>query len=234
MEQTTLKYLRIFIPGLMFLLGTYPIYIFYYGEVYDVKTLHITYVTLLSVLVGSLYHYLNVRMIVTYLSHKCINENISDQLIKLHDKNLSREKKSFIKEDNKYMDVFYEIIDNNESLKKKSKNIYFNGVFWTSTADLLILSLFFGFLYLIFFSNIPFAKDLYELFFTISFLSIILHVLAVNKHIKLSNEQLNFISNIKRKEVKKLIDDILHNMPQTGNKKGQTNDKNNPEGVSKK
>lgn len=57
---------------------------------------------------------------------------------------MERLKEPFILEDdrisritwNRFKDVFYPIIDNDETLKVRSENIRFNGVLWSSAADL--------------------------------------------------------------------------------------------------
>lgn len=81
MEQKTLKYLRVFIPGLIILLGLYPIYDKLYSEIYKIEKFETTYVTFVAILFGGIYYQLNVRYLVTYISHRCITENILNKLI---------------------------------------------------------------------------------------------------------------------------------------------------------
>ena len=63
MEQKTLKYLRVFIPGFVLLLGLYPIYDHFYSEVLDVKGLHVIYISFISLLLGAVYYQLNIQKI---------------------------------------------------------------------------------------------------------------------------------------------------------------------------
>jgi hypothetical protein len=39
MEQTTLKYLRVLIPGLAFYLGAFPFVKYYFGDTYHIESL---------------------------------------------------------------------------------------------------------------------------------------------------------------------------------------------------
>lgn len=82
MEQKTLKYLRVFIPGLIILLGLYPIYDELYSEIYKIEKFETTYVTFVAILFGGIYYQLNIRYLVTYISHSIIKENILKKLIK--------------------------------------------------------------------------------------------------------------------------------------------------------
>lgn len=213
MEQTTLKYLRVFIPGIIFLLGFYPAYNHYFKDVYDAKSLDLTYVTYLSLIVGSIYYQLNVRYLIIYFSLKEIDRNISAKLIEIHG-NLTENQKKIVENDEVFpKNVLYRIIDNDESLKKRANNVYFNGIFWTSTADSVILSAFFAIIYRFLLPNVANAVILSEMFFTISIASFLLHILSVFKHIRLSNNQLDYIKTYKSAEVVQQINDFLHQMP---------------------
>lgn len=225
MEQTTLKYLRVLIPGIIFLLGIYPIYNHYFKDIYDAKSLDTTYVTYLSILLGSIYYQLNIRYFLIKWSGYLIDKNIFTKLVTIHGGNVPDNQKNFIKSDRKYMSIFYRILDNDESLKKKTNNVYFNGIFWTSTADSAILSFIFGLIYYYWLPDVGNAAILSKMFFVISIASLILHVLSVMTHIKLSNDQLNFIAIHKKLDVIKSIDDVLSQMPPVNNEIHSKEDK---------
>ncbi|WP_224998729.1 hypothetical protein [Cesiribacter sp. SM1] len=211
MEQKTLKYLRIFIPGVMILLGGYPIYYHYFAEAYDLSGLNVTYATYLSVLLGAIYYQLDIQRLITKPSHYFITNNILNKLIKAYDREVSKnEKKSLVFKDN-YMTVFYHIIDNDESLKRKGENVRFNGIFWTSTADSFLINMTFYFLYA-YFPQLIDVILLRKIFLFAAIISLALHIISVIKHIRLSNKQLNPIVHDKNLslKVKNKFDEILH------------------------
>lgn len=209
MEQGTLKYLRILVPGLIFLLGFYPIYNKYFSNLYQVTTIDFSYLTLLSLITGSIYYQLNIQHIITRPSHSFITKNIRNQLIEISGLQLSKAQKKRIKKEKKYMHVLYNLLDNDESLKRKTANVYFNGIFWTSTADSFLINISFYLLYKNKFTGIEKSAEYSRLFFILAILSIILHILSVIKHINLSNDQLEYIKTHKSQDVNTKINGIL-------------------------
>lgn len=211
MEQKTLKYLRVFIPGIIILLGLYPIYNEFYSELYKIDKFETTYVIFVAILFGGIYYQLNIRYLVTYISHKIITNNILNKLIKASGLSIDEDARKKLRKDDNYMTAFYDAIDTNESLKRKGENVRFNGIFWTSTADLFILSLIFYFIYAYCYNNIENIMMYKKVFLYIAGLSAILHVISVIKHIFLSNEQLKpIISDAKMsKTVKDKFNEYL-------------------------
>lgn len=96
------------------------------------------------------------------------------------------------------MRVFYNIIDNDESLKRKGMNVMFNGIFWTSTADSALINFAFYFTYKYCYPTIENVHTLMSFFLFTGIISIGLHIVSVIKHIYLSNEQLNPIVQDKK------------------------------------
>jgi hypothetical protein len=213
MEQTTLKYLRILIPGLIFYLGLFPIAECYLSSSYDIRSLDFAYVTVFSLLIGAMYDQFNFRYIVVRFSGYFIDKSIFDRLMGIYGSQICRPQKTYLKKDGKYMHVLYKLVDNDESLKKKANNIYFNGIFWTSSADLLLISPVFWYVYRWHFANINNSLLFSNLFLILAVLAIILHILSVLKHIRLSKNQLEFIEIYKKKEVIDDFDVILRQMP---------------------
>lgn len=211
MEQTTLKYLRVFVPGLTFYLGVFPIARFYFGDSYDIASLDFAYVTVFSLLAGAIYYQVNVQSFMIRPSRRLIGKNILDKLLGIYGKPVDSSQKDFLKE--KYMYVFYRTVDGDETLKKKANIVYFNGIFWTSSVDVLLLSLMFWVMYRWVFTQVEDAPLFSDLFLTLAALSAVLHVFSVRKHIALSNDQLGFIGIYKKAEVIKDFDDILQQMP---------------------
>ncbi len=203
MEQTTLKYLRILIPGLIILLGLYPIFEYKYSEFFDLKTLDTTYITFISLMFGGIYYQLNIQRLITYPSHSLIRKNILDKLIEASRLEIDEVKRKKLKEhsiagkdDAFYMITFYKVIDSDNSLKRKGENVRFNGVFWTSTADIFLINICFYFIYCIWFKEIPYFATYENLFLYFAYTGLVLHIISVIKHINLSNKQLNSIIKV--------------------------------------
>lgn len=211
MEQKTLKYLRVFIPGFILLLGLYPIYHHHYNDIYDIKSLHVMYVTFISILLGAVYYQLNIQRIITKPSHYFITKNILNKLILAYGKTVSDEQLKTLKYKDSYMTAFYGVIDNDESLKRKGENVRFNGVFWTSTADIALISICLYFVYKNCFCDIKNSELLVSFFLYTFIIAIILHIISVIKHINLSNKQLDPIAHDKTLSsiVETKFDDIL-------------------------
>lgn len=211
MEQKTLKYLRVFIPGFVLLLGLYPIYNHYFSEIYDITSLHVMYISFISLLLGAVYYQLNIQRIITKPSHYFITKNILDKLISAYDREISAEERKTLKYKDAYMTTFYKVIDNDESLKRKGENVKFNGIFWTSTADISLIFIILFFIYKYFFAEIKNIELLTTFLLYTAIISFILHLISVKKHINLSNKQLNPIVNDKELSsiVKTKFDDIL-------------------------
>jgi hypothetical protein len=212
MEQKTLKYLRVFIPGFVLLLGLYPIYDHFYSEVLDVKGLHVIYISFISLLLGAVYYQLNIQRLITYPSHYFITKNILDKLISAYGKVVTKEQRKTLLYKDAYMTTFYKVIDNDESLKRKGENIKFNGIFWTSTADVALIFIVLYFIYKYFFQDIKNVESIISFLLYTSIIAFLLHLISVKKHINLSNKQLNPIVNDKELSsiVKERFDDILN------------------------
>lgn len=195
MEQKTLKYLRIFIPGIIILIGLYPLltdYILNDVDFAKMNAFHFTIVTFISIIIGGIYYQLNVQRLITKPSHYFIQKNILNKLIDASETDMNEESIKALKHNNLYMTVFYKIVDGDASLKKKSENVMFNGIFWTSTADIALISIFFFLFYKYYYQLNNFDTDLItSVCLTIFCLSLLLHIISVFKHINLSNKQLN-------------------------------------------
>jgi hypothetical protein len=170
---------------------------------------------------GAIYDQFNFRYIVVKLSGYFIGESIFARLLSIYNKQITSSQKDYLKKDKRYMHVFYKLVDNDESLKKKTNNVYFNGIFWTSSADLLLISLVFWFVYGWPFTQIDHARLFSNLFLILAGLALVLHILSVRRHRRLSNEQLEFIAIYKDAEVINDFDKILLKMPPAHNEERQ-------------
>jgi hypothetical protein len=213
MEQTTLKYLRVLIPGLIILIGLLPIKNQLVGFGVNLDGLDYNYTLLFAITLGAIYYQLNIQRLITSHSHYLINKNIYDGLLKTYSKNIDDNIRKDILKKGSYMRVFYRIIDNDESLKQKANLVRFNGIFWTSSADIFIISLIYSCLYhfnvLTTTNNIALSKALVIIMWSALFL----HIISVRKHIKLGNEQLKVIDQLYKNDVEMKIDSIINQYP---------------------
>jgi len=134
MSNTTQKYLRFLIPGM---LGYFALY--FVCQTCDFCSIgwptNLDEVMKLTavLLIAFFYDFAQLRKLSNAPSMFRVNAGIMGRL-----------KEPFVKEDerisgipwSRFKDVFYPIIDNDETLKLRSENIRFNGVLWSSAADL--------------------------------------------------------------------------------------------------
>jgi hypothetical protein len=66
MDQLTLKYLRIIVPGFALLFGIYPIYNEYFIHSKSLTVTDYGYLTLIAITLGAIYHITNLQKINSY------------------------------------------------------------------------------------------------------------------------------------------------------------------------
>ncbi len=151
MTLETLKRLRLVVPGVMILLFlrplTLPVISFQdFGQAADL--IGWARDSALAVLLGAAYHFTRLRNKCLTKFQKEIDDNIRHQLLApcMADLAIAAAAEQ-LRRDRRLMNVFYFYIDDNESLKTRSKRVYFNGLFWSSAADLAAISVFGSFVY---------------------------------------------------------------------------------------
>lgn len=217
MTRNILKFIRLFVPGLFIIFEFLPLLKFA-GSNFKINEglLSYSFLTLFAIGIGAIYHISNVRHFITNASHKRIDLNIQDSLLKLYGKPLSQAQHNFLKEKKRLKNLFYYLIDNDKSLTAKSENVYFNGALWTSTADIFLVSTFSSIVYLlmgkfIFNSNEELMLDGIFLGF-IAIIAVLLHIMTIFKHINIGNDQLEFIETNNLNELETKIDEILQQL----------------------
>ncbi|MBA7664365.1 hypothetical protein ES703_72423 [subsurface metagenome] len=217
MELSTLKTYRKIVPGATFISFLIPAYLFFTDQVFEIdeaKFVFGGFGLVLAIIIGTCFSSLKIRSLRNKKTHTEIITNIKNKLIKNGlTRTVDAEEKKKVIEGRQLMNVFYYFIDNDESLKEKSKLVRDNGLFWTSTADVAILGCFFTWLYfllILFFGAEPllvFAG------LSIGFIGLlsgaILHPLSVRNHIVLGNEQLEFIFTNYKKELQDKINGLF-------------------------
>ena len=128
-----------------------------------------------------------------------VNENIRSKLVSIS--GLQDDPDVFMWK--KLRRVFYDLVDNDESLKVLASQAYSNGFLWTLFADIRTLALVFVFISLFFclfaLNEALFAASIFAL---IVLISLIASAISTRRHMEIGNEQ---IETIKLKHKPKLI-----------------------------
>lgn len=215
MERKTLKFLRLLIPGLILIFEFLPMLIelklnYKIGEGW----FSYSFLIIPALAIGAVYHMYDARFTVTSISHRKIDLNITSSLLKIYNKTITQEEHNFLKK-KRLKHIFYNIVDNDASLSAKSQLVYFNGIFWTSTADLFILSIFSSIVYFVlgyWVLNSEFLWHTGLIFIGLAAFSFCLHMLSIIKHYKLSNDQIEYIETHFKADLTNKIDSSLAEM----------------------
>lgn len=205
MELNRLKQMRIIVPGIVVLLFLIPIYVYLYGsgKLFDKDNVNIgtgVMSLLICYLIGYVYNSYQLRGWRNKKTLKEINLNIKQQLFEIgRTLPTSDDDKNRIIDGKELMSIFYNIVDNDHSLTEKAKIVRSNGLFWTSTADVAVISMIFTYIYLVLFLV---SKGLYYAYAGLIigsiglFFGCILHPTSVKRHISLSNDQIGYMKDI--------------------------------------
>ena len=195
--------LRVTIPGTIILLAILPLFkedlsfdkfVSLFNDIKD-----LAYLLVIPIL-GGLYHLVGVRHLFLKDAQRKIQTNIKDQLLSAcRDDQIIASSSDSLREGNLLIDIFYNLVDNDESLRERAKRVRLNGVLWSSAADLKAISAFFICVYVVAylilgrFHYLPVALVLGGLYFLASFW---LLPITTRKHIELSNSQLDYIMSL--------------------------------------
>jgi hypothetical protein len=204
MNKEKLHTLRLIIPGLLFLIILLLLIKGNQG-IMGIKISSEDLIYLLFVFgIGSIYYVINPRMLLMKEPLQKINGNIRDKLLApfSEDPQIKNSTEDLRKGD-KLMNVYYHFIDNDESLKERAKEVFLNGLIWSSMVDLTFISLLGAIIFLVTFM---FTKNSYFVLLTVIFVVVCIMMLlltpnVVKKHIGFSNYQLGYITDIKKKEL---------------------------------
>jgi hypothetical protein len=214
MSLTTLKNLRLVIPGVFILIAIFLIIPNKIDELknnfnefikFDFKD--ILYTTTF-ILFGVLYHISKLRLRFWNPFLSTVQNNIKDSLLKPFLNTFDENKIASLREGRKLINVFYHFVDNTPSLTEKSNLVRFNGLLWTSFVDLTVISLITT---IVIDVKMFFHYSSYNLYLLFGFIVIALFSFwlvrrLLKTHIKLGNEQLEIITELHLNELRdKLI-----------------------------
>jgi hypothetical protein len=220
MSKETLKRLRLIIPGIIIMLYIVPGmtkttdellgigHLFSNLKWSDTSYLGVTFV------LGALYYALNVRWLVWKHYNKIVQENIKDTILNECTLTLSSKQWNLLKKGNAIMVIFYDFVDNNESLKDKANDVRFNGLIWTTCFDMSILSAIAGFVYSILFLTTTRSNLVYisVAAFWVFFISLAFSSILTYKHLAKSTEQLDVIKQKYKPAIDEKIKETMTNL----------------------
>jgi hypothetical protein len=174
-------------------------------------------VVVLCLLLGFPYRVFDVRNLFLGEFFKQVNENIADKLLAIvrRKRSLSKEQQEFLREDRRLMQVFYRMIDNDESLKAKTTGVYFNGYLTTLGVDIVTVGGIAAILHAVAWARSGATLHLEWVVgcIAIALVAWVIFRQSIKRHVALSNEQLSFIGNFYADKVCESVDAILRNMP---------------------
>ncbi len=217
MEKETLKKWRLLIPGIIIMLVIIPGLTRNIKELKNIDSIFsnfkwsdLFYLGLVVVL-GAIYYLLNIRWLLWKHYNKKVQENIKDNIINECGLKMSGNIWIQLYNNESIMNLFYEFIDNDESLKEKAKDVRFNGLIWSSSFDLAIISFCGSIVYSVLSWMLSKSHYLYISVILIwAFLiSIMFSSILTKRHIKISNEQLSIIKVKYKNDIDKNIEEII-------------------------
>lgn len=208
MSKTTLIWLRFLIPVVLLFFILVPLVqpnldLANYLKI-SISTDSALYV-LLVIVVGGIYYILNLREYAIKPSIWAIQRNIKTKLLAPFAKDPAIKKlEPELRAGHFLLNTFYGFVDEDKSLTEKSKSIHLNGLVMSTVADIRVLSLLATLIYLCGYlisnkiEHFEFAIGC----FLLSGLTYFLMPRVIQRHIHLSNIQLEYIVTKYRKELK--------------------------------
>lgn len=219
LEKERLKLLRLLIPGFIILLFIIPgftdnteelkqICAVFYGFTFT----HL-FILIPVIILGFLYYTLNIRWFVWKHYNKQIQDNIIDTLLINTNLKLNAKQWYELRNSRKLIIIFYNLVDNDESLKEKAKSVRLNGLLWTSCFDIMIISGLAAAIYSLL--SFIMARDHYIMvavfFFWFFFVFWAFSSLLTHRHKSLSNDQLEVIKQRMSENLSEMIAQVIDN-----------------------
>lgn len=202
MELKTLNTLRIVVPGSIFVIGAVIL-----GAITKLFSLPNpdldTLIKSVSVLViGVIYRFTPLRSWINMSYYNRVNENIRSRMVSIA--NVVDDRNRFAWKN--IRKIFYDIVDHDESLKTKGHRVMFNGLIWTSCADLTAISiLFLGYSLILVASNVHSASYAAIIYFVTALIGFVGSIKTTEAHLELGNEQLDLMEEKYAADIRKRV-----------------------------
>lgn len=222
MTKSTLHHFRIVAPGIIFIALSFTLAYPYFSEASISKFLTGLILPLGIVLtypIGMLWRTMEVRRLALGDFWDSTNQKIASSLFEIVGSNrgLSDTEKKYLHSDNRYMDVFYMVLDDSETLRAKTQSVYSNGFIITTLVDIEIMSVVFATLHVVtalIFSFAPYHWTAAFLMFALALISAkFIRQKAIENHQNLSGKQLRVIESFHSDKVIDLCEQVLQKMP---------------------
>jgi hypothetical protein len=202
MDIGTLKKLRAVVPGTLLMAGAVPLYTFWTGKtlssIQGADLVSAGVATVVAYALGAIYNLWCLRAVFNGRSHARIGANIKRRLLVIgRTQPLTDARREELLSGKELMDVFYALVDSQESLKVRAKMVYENGLLWSSVADCVVLGIMFAALYFplwLILGYRPFLDGAIVATAVALLAAFVLHPRAEKRHIRLSDDQLDFIA----------------------------------------
>lgn len=217
MEMGTLKFFRLLVPGILICL---LIILFLQDDFHELSQftrffsnfqVMDTLYTVIFAFIGVLYYLLGVRNLLWKPYHERVRNNIKDKLISPFLGQLNKEQIAYLKQARRLMNIFYHFIDSDSSLTEKAKRVRFNGLIWTSTVDLTIISVLgaLGFWIRLILETTQYNLVMAGSLSALALISFGLIQLSTKRHLSLSDDQLEMICQKYKDELDRMINEVL-------------------------
>jgi hypothetical protein len=199
-SKENLKTLRIIVPGVMLLLCILPAFLhdFTLQSLNDPLKLVEGLCYLIAVLpLGAIYYSLRLRDLSFRRPVSLIDRNIQDRMLSQcsSDPEVMAAQNN-LRKGKTLLDIFYNFIDNDNSLMDRANDVRLNGLILSSISDLIVISALASCSYFVA-ALITGAREYWYVAITLLLILILARVLlmplTLHKHLSLSDDQLNFI-----------------------------------------
>ncbi len=213
MEKSTLKRTRLLAPGVIVLICMLPYLKLLNVELVSKKLpdgVFLLILTFSAIFIGGVYYAADCRGLLWRKFIQRCHNNIRSSLIKPYTRDPSIESLIYRLTDLKAMRIFYNIVDNDSSLRDQAHDVRLNGAVLTTIIDCLLISGFFAISYFVAFY---FSRE--QVFLWAAIISVLLQPLlwllkwrVSEKHISLENEQLRVIAQLHSGKVRSLLEQL--------------------------
>jgi len=200
MSKATLQSVRMIVPGIILFVAMLPLLqstTFGSTLIPSLGALEAVKYLLVVAPLGALYYASGLRWLALSKAKQEIDDNVKTRLLApFCDEPQIAGFAQQLREGNTLLHLFFHIVDNDESLKEKAKDVYFNGAIWSSAGDLAVLAYPLALLY-----AGAFVVTWHTLLLVISFLMAGIGLIAflwllpalTSRQIALSNDQIDYV-----------------------------------------
>jgi hypothetical protein len=214
MEKKTLKIWRLFLPGIIFLLYSFPV-LFKSFKTNLIESLrnslgeYLFYICILIIVIifGVIYYIFGFRNIFWRKIVMSLHDNIRINFINYFQTNKAIINSIKNLNDSELMSIFYKLIDDDESLRDKQNDVRLNGLILTGVIDAQLISLLFFVIYGFLCLEKKSSCYFYFLIASISLclISELLKRKLIKKHFEYQNEQLIAIKTLHLEKLKNIL-----------------------------